>query len=277
MLQLYRMGVSQGQNLIISLVGREAPTKLKNLLWGAHTQRFWARRTSLTRRSGPSPGAPSHRMGWADNAKIELENDPQYQKLLKAFRLFDKNNDDVMDASELQALLCRGGGNNDTNQLSVQDCKMLIKDFDDNGDGKLSIAELCAAWTVIGGDDGSLDDAMKTRRVELREKLKEKQAAAARGELVTSKAVKREEEAAEEDDDVDTKGAARRGKEKVVNKTGKDVKTGAGSLTGDKVDPSTLTAEERAKLKVKEELQKKEARKKAAKEAKKKAEAEAAA
>ena len=96
-------------------------------------------------------------MPWADAVQHELEANPQYNKLLRAFRLFDKNGDGFMDAAELRDLLQRVNPSADPTKgdgrLTVEDAQTLISSFDDNGDGKLSIEELCAAWAVIGGAD----------------------------------------------------------------------------------------------------------------------------
>lgn len=100
-------------------------------------------------------------MGWG----ADISEHPQYVALMKAFRLFDKNKDGFIDAGELRELLSRGG-NTDTkgSAMSDGDVQALISSFDDNGDGKLSIEELVAAWVTIGGGDEDLDAAIREKR-----------------------------------------------------------------------------------------------------------------
>ena len=98
-------------------------------------------------------------MGWGDSAQAELEATPQYQKLMKAFRLFDKNGDGNIDASELRDLLLRANPDADPTKgdpLTEDDCQTIINSFDDDGNGVLSIEELVAAWSVIGGANADL-------------------------------------------------------------------------------------------------------------------------
>lgn len=110
-------------------------------------------------------------MGWG----ADISEHPQYIALMKAFRLFDKNKDGFIDGAELRELLTRGG-NSDTkgSAMTEDDCTALISSFDDNGDGKLSIEELVAAWVTIGGGDEDLDAAIREKRA-----AKEKEAKAA--------------------------------------------------------------------------------------------------
>lgn len=119
-------------------------------------------------------------MGWGDSQQADLEANPNYVRLMKAFRLFDKNGDGFIDAAELKDLLLRVNPKaHSTNKLTEEDCRVIIKSFDENGDGKLDIEELVAAWSTIGGSDEDLDAAMKERREFKAAALKKKQDAAA--------------------------------------------------------------------------------------------------
>lgn len=121
-------------------------------------------------------------MGWGDAAQAELESSPLYIKLLKAFRVFDKNKDGFIDAEELRELLTRVNPSADPTpdgKLTTEDAQTIISSFDDNGDGKLSIEELCAAWAVVGGSDQALKDAMAEKRQQAKEALERRRALAA--------------------------------------------------------------------------------------------------
>jgi len=245
-------------------------------------------------------------MGWSDSAQEELECSPLYIKLVKAFRVFDKNGDGFIDAAELRDLLLRVNPDADPTKgdgLTEDDCATIIASFDDNGDGKLAIEELCAAWSVIGGTDAKLKEAMVEKRAAAKEALKRKQAAAA-----TMKAKGGSSEPAKADDFEPTQAlapmvggasgfktggssaaeaskeapkeapkaetAAERARAAATAKVGKAVTEGAGSLSSVKQvekekDPAEMTMQERAKAKA--DVAEK-ARKKALREA---AEAEA--
>lgn len=246
-------------------------------------------------------------MGWGDAEQAQLESSPQYIKLMKAFRLFDKNGDGFIDAKELLDLLTRMTPNADPNgdgkSMTIQDAEWIINSFDDNGDGKLSIEELVAAWSTIGGSDEALAKSMKEKRDEKQAAIRKKQAeSAAQGNTdefkakvtgastaspapamsnshgksvaptTTATAAPEQvqpEVVAEEQPEHLT--AAQRARRAASAKLGKDVVEGAGSFGARKAqeeaNAANMTAAERAKLKAKEELAKKEARKKAAKEA----------
>ena len=255
-------------------------------------------------------------MGWGDSEQIALEQNPQYIKLMKAFRLFDKNGDGFIDAGELRDLLMRVNPDADPTKdssFTEEDAAAIISAFDDNGDGKLSIEELVAAWSTIGGSDASLDAAMKERRASKQAQVEKKKRESAmagdamaggeyansikKPEMAASKSAKfvgkpastpAEPEAVEAavgvseapaEPEAKSMTAAERARAKVVAKTGKDVAAGAGTKAGrqaqDAQAEANMTPAERAKAKAKEEIAKKEARKKALKEQKAKEAAEA--
>ena len=119
-------------------------------------------------------------MPWADAVQHELEANPQYNKLLRAFRLFDKNGDGFMDAAELRDLLQRVNPSADPTKgdpLTEADCAAIISSFDDNGDGLLSVEELlCIAWSSDRRPQrAALDDAMHEKREEAKAALKKRQ------------------------------------------------------------------------------------------------------
>ena len=123
---------------------------------------FWVQRERTPHAASPLAFPAAHtqgHMGWGEAAQAELEADPQYQRLLKAFRLFDKNGDGNIDAGELRELLLRANPDADPTKgdpLTEADCQTIINSFDDNGDGVLSIEELVAAWSTIGGSNTQL-------------------------------------------------------------------------------------------------------------------------
>ena len=99
-------------------------------------------------------------MPWADAVQHELEANPQYNKLLRAFRLFDKNGDGFMDAAELRDLLQRVNPSADPTKgdpLTEADCAAIISSFDDNGDGQVNINDTLELLAAIETQDMAYD------------------------------------------------------------------------------------------------------------------------
>ena len=109
---------------------------------------FWATSVPVL----PGPWASSAPLCGPDGTVLG----PQQQhmdeaKLRDLFSLFDRDGSGSLDAEELLAILTRGDQG-----LSLADAQEIIKDFDDNKDGVLTVDEFIKAWAVVGGGgDGS--------------------------------------------------------------------------------------------------------------------------
>lgn len=57
-----------------------------------------------------------------------------------AFDVFDKNKDGFIDHKELQMVLCALGMQQGS-QLELEECRRMIREFDDNGDGLIDFQE----------------------------------------------------------------------------------------------------------------------------------------
>ncbi|KAL8117153.1 hypothetical protein AgCh_015165 [Apium graveolens] len=66
------------------------------------------------------------------------ENEPSLDEVKKAFDVYDLNSDGYIDTLELQTVLC-ALGLNDISQ--TESCKQMIKEFDENRDGKIDFRE----------------------------------------------------------------------------------------------------------------------------------------
>ncbi|KAL2505022.1 putative calcium-binding protein CML45 [Abeliophyllum distichum] len=66
------------------------------------------------------------------------EKNPDLEEVKEAFDVFDGNKDGFIDASELQKVLCALGFNEG---LEMENCRRMIRDFDENGDGRIDFQE----------------------------------------------------------------------------------------------------------------------------------------
>ncbi|KAL2528739.1 putative calcium-binding protein CML45 [Forsythia ovata] len=66
------------------------------------------------------------------------EKNPDLDEVKEAFDVFDGNKDGFIDASELQMVLCALGFNEG---LEMENCRRMIRDFDENGDGRIDFQE----------------------------------------------------------------------------------------------------------------------------------------
>lgn len=71
----------------------------------------------------------------------------------RLFQTFDLDNSGTLSADEVLAILTRKGGT--AQGLSIEDAKEIIADFDDNGDGVLSVEEFASAWATINNEPSS--------------------------------------------------------------------------------------------------------------------------
>ena len=72
---------------------------------------------------------------------------PSQIELATAFKLFDQDGDGFLSRAELKAILCRStaGGTG----LTEQRVDAIVRQFDANGDGVLSVDELAAGWNAL--------------------------------------------------------------------------------------------------------------------------------
>ena len=76
---------------------------------------------------------------------------PTTFEIASAFRVFDRDGSGSLSPAELKAILCRPapGGT----PMTADRVDRLVREFDANGDGVLSVGELAAAWNdlVVSG------------------------------------------------------------------------------------------------------------------------------
>ena len=101
------------------------------------------------------------------NADADVVPGMKQSDILAAFKLFDKDGDGSISATELLSILTRSGTGN---TMTEKDAKAIIKDFDGNGDGVLSLSEFTQALasdfreSVVSSE--AYDTDMYNRRVE---------------------------------------------------------------------------------------------------------------
>ncbi|KAL5703715.1 hypothetical protein ACHQM5_022237 [Ranunculus cassubicifolius] len=78
------------------------------------------------------------RLSSSDLSNIFDDMEPSLQEIKDAFDIFDENRDGFVDAIELQSILRRLG----LKEASmVEDCAKMIRNYDENGDGKVDFHE----------------------------------------------------------------------------------------------------------------------------------------
>ena len=84
--------------------------------------------------------------------------------LRAAFAEFDEESSEFISAAQLVKILTRPG----EAQMSLDEANEIISQFDQNGDGRLSLDEFVVAWSNLedDADDDSLIDAIKAHRKE---------------------------------------------------------------------------------------------------------------
>lgn len=65
------------------------------------------------------------------------EREPSLEEVKEAFEVFDRNHDGFIDATELCSFLCTFG----FSQISEDDCRDMIRAFDNNGDNLVDLRE----------------------------------------------------------------------------------------------------------------------------------------
>ncbi|KAL2559483.1 putative calcium-binding protein CML45 [Forsythia ovata] len=73
-----------------------------------------------------------------DEFSTMFEEEPSLQEIKETFDVFDKNKDGIIDANELQRVLCSLGLKEG---CELEECKRMIRAFDDNGDGVIDFHE----------------------------------------------------------------------------------------------------------------------------------------
>ncbi|KAI4346614.1 hypothetical protein L6164_007495 [Bauhinia variegata] len=66
------------------------------------------------------------------------EQEPSLEEVKEAFDVFDVNRDGVIDAVELQRVLCLLGVKE---AMELKNCQKMISKFDENGDGRIDFSE----------------------------------------------------------------------------------------------------------------------------------------
>ncbi|KAF8399491.1 hypothetical protein HHK36_004864 [Tetracentron sinense] len=78
------------------------------------------------------------RLGSDEVAVMFEEKEPSLEEVKEAFDVFDENRDGLIDAMELQRVLCSLGFREGS---EVEDCKRMIAAFDENGDERIDFNE----------------------------------------------------------------------------------------------------------------------------------------
>ncbi|PKA50710.1 putative calcium-binding protein CML45 [Apostasia shenzhenica] len=77
-------------------------------------------------------------MGPEEIAAMFEEEEPSMEELKEAFGVFDANGDGVVDAGDLQKVLCKLGF---AQRLELHSCKQMIAAHDEDGDERIDFAE----------------------------------------------------------------------------------------------------------------------------------------
>ncbi|KAK9205675.1 hypothetical protein WN943_015944 [Citrus x changshan-huyou] len=81
---------------------------------------------------------PPQKLGSAELSWSFEEKEPSLEEVKEAFDVFDENKDGLIDAMELQRVLCILGLKEG---FELENCKKMIKTFDKNGDGRIDFKE----------------------------------------------------------------------------------------------------------------------------------------
>ncbi|XP_065856230.1 probable calcium-binding protein CML46 [Euphorbia lathyris] len=77
-------------------------------------------------------------MGFDELSKLFDEKEPSLEELKESFDVFDVNRDGFIDAEELQRVIRLLGLKE---RSDVQSCRRMIRNFDENGDGRIDFNE----------------------------------------------------------------------------------------------------------------------------------------
>ncbi|XP_050226712.1 probable calcium-binding protein CML46 [Mercurialis annua] len=77
-------------------------------------------------------------MGFDELSQVFDEKEPSLDEIKEAFDVFDVNKDGFIDAEELQRVLCILGLKEG---FEIQNCRHMIRSFDDNKDGRIDFNE----------------------------------------------------------------------------------------------------------------------------------------
>lgn len=78
------------------------------------------------------------RLGCDDIYSLFEQTKPSLEEIKSAFDVFDGNKDGFIDAEELQRVICELGFQEG---LELENCKRMIGNFDENGDGRIEFEE----------------------------------------------------------------------------------------------------------------------------------------
>lgn len=114
----------------------------KEMKWLAHT---WAAQLAADPRAPPH-AAETLVTQYEAQVPAATEREGSVERLSALFRVFDVDSSGELDMSELKAILTRG-----TTGLPPVDADEFIASFDTNKDGRISLEELCKAFTSQAG------------------------------------------------------------------------------------------------------------------------------
>ena len=79
----------------------------------------------------------------------KMKDTDSEEEILEAFKVFDKDGNGTLSASELVEILTRP---NCGAQITVEEAKELVLEFDFNGDGELDVEEFCTMMCEPGAN-----------------------------------------------------------------------------------------------------------------------------
>ena len=99
--------------------------------------------------------APPPPRGWTVKRFCQAHMQDDSDRLRELFKTFDADGSGTLDAEELLAILTRGSAG-----LSLEDAQEIVRDFDENMDGVLSVDEFVKAMNAVEGDEEAKEPAV---------------------------------------------------------------------------------------------------------------------